>query len=239
MSLTFKNSIFWLFSLYPIEQYEPDPVKKLMNSMRMTSRCRFNASSRINVISKYSFFTTTFLSLGIIFIPLIQNSDVPLHFISKVLNMMQIFLAVAILVYSVINGTARYDVRSLALNECGDKVKDLIRQLRDEQHKAQSSSNVLDLTKYHEDYKEALNESENHSRLDYLLSILEMPEDYKITGLKRAYYKLKACCLYIIPFILPTLMIIAEFVFILDLLGISHVMPSFLGGDPLLPCESK
>lgn len=209
-----------------------DPVIDLIDSMRITSRCRYNASARIAQLGQYSFFTTTFLSLGLIFIPLVQNSDVPLHFLPKVLNMMQIFLAVAILVYSIIIGTARYDVRAIALNKCGDKVKNLIRALREEKHKTANGALEINLNSYHEKYQEALNESENHTRLDFLFSKLEMPADYKITGLNFIYYKVKAHFFYSIPFVLPTLMIIAEFIFISDMLGITQVMPSYFGGDP-------
>lgn len=228
-----STKITWLFSLNSTEQYESDPIKKLLNSMRITSRCRFNASVRITRISKYSFFTTTFLSLGLIFIPLVQNSDVSLHFIPKVLNMIQIFLAVAVLVYSVVNSTARYDVRSIALNECGNRLKDLIRTLREEQYKVKNGNSMIDLIPYHTKYREALSESENHSRLDFLLSTLEMDEDYKITGLLRLYSKLKAAIFYMLPFILPSLMMFVEILFILDMLGITHVMPFYFGGDPI------
>jgi hypothetical protein len=101
-----------------------DPGEKLLNSMRTTARCRFHAAQRLKKQGDFSFFTTTILSLGLILIPLIQNAEIKLAYSDKVLNMMQIFLAVSILVYSTINSTARYDLRSQVLSECGDKLKE-------------------------------------------------------------------------------------------------------------------
>jgi len=229
--LSVRPFFSWLFSLEPTEKFETDPLKKLINSSRTTARCRFNASTRLKRLSSYSFFTTTFLSLGLIFIPLVQNSDVQLHFMPKVLNMMQIFLAVAVIVYSVVNGTARYDIRSIQLNECGDKLKDLIRTLREEEKKNNSSANQ-NLKEYHEKYNDILSESENHTRLDFLMTSLEMVNDYKITGLFKIFYHVKVFFWYAIPFILPSIMMFSEILFILDMLAITNVTPCYLGGDP-------
>jgi hypothetical protein len=62
------------------------------------------------------------LSLGLIFIPLMQNADITLILSNKVINMMQVFLAVAILVYSIIISTSKYDIR-----ESAGKLKKLTR----------------------------------------------------------------------------------------------------------------
>ena len=69
-----------IFRLSPIETKEEDVAKKLLNSMRVTSACRFNASNRLEWQGKMSFVLTTILSLGLILIPLLQNSGVELRF---------------------------------------------------------------------------------------------------------------------------------------------------------------
>lgn len=208
------------------------PVEKQINNMRITSNCRYNAFSRLDRLSRYSFATTILLSLGLIFIPLLQYSDIPLHFMPKILNMMQIFLAVNVLVYSAIIGTARYDVRAIALYKCADKVKNLINTLRDLKHKSETNDSDINLKEIYEKYQEALDSSENHSRLDFLCAKLEMSEEFKITGLKFFILQLTAYFLYLLPFTLPTLMIVAEFIFISDMLNITDILPSYFGGDP-------
>jgi hypothetical protein len=126
----------WVLCLNERERTVKDTAEKLQMSMRTTAKCRYNAAVRLQHQSKYAFFTTTFLSLGLVFIPLIQNAGVSLAFKPNVLNMMQIFLGVAVLVYSVVIGTARYEIRSTQLTECGDKLKELIRELDKEREKS-------------------------------------------------------------------------------------------------------
>ncbi len=214
----------WLLSLHPVEKHVTDPAEKLLNSMRVTSRCRYNASLRLSRNSAFSFSTTTLLSLGLILIPLLQNAGIRLAYPEKVLNVLQIFLAVAVLVYSLVNATARYEVRSEALNECGDKIKDLIRGLRRDMSTIPLSGNAVDLEKYHLRYNEVSTDTENHSRLDYLFASLEMRDDFTITGLKRLLLTFRAYASYALMHLAPIALISLEIVFILDILGITSIL---------------
>jgi hypothetical protein len=218
----------WLFSLDPVEKDVTDPIQKLLNGMRVTSKCRYNASIRLKRQSQFSFFATTLLSLGLILVPLLQNSDIQLAFPPKVLNMLQIFLAVAVLVYSVINATARYETRSEALNDCGDKIKDLIRNLRREVAESKSSGAVVDLQSYNQKYDGVSTDAENHARVDFIMASLEMKIDYNYTGLLRLYMYVKSWALYALLFVVPTAMLIAEVIFVLDMLAVTKVFTPFL-----------
>lgn len=218
----------WLFCLDPIEQDVTDPIQKLLNGMRVTSKCRYNASIRLKRQSQFSFFATTLLSLGLILVPLLQNSDIQLAFPLKVLNMLQIFLAVAVLVYSVINATARYETRSEALNECGDKIKDLIRNLRREVAESKSSGVAVNLAHYNQRYDDVSTDAENHARVDFILASLEMKNDYKYTGFLRLYMYLKSGMLYSIVFFVPIIMLVGEIIFLMDMLGVTSVFTPYL-----------
>lgn len=82
-----------------------------------------------------------------------QNSGIDLHFSSGILNTMQTFLAVAILVYSVIIGTAQYELRAEKLNSCGVKLKQLTREIeRELENQNDNRSQILKdyLEKYYE-----------------------------------------------------------------------------------------
>lgn len=218
----------WLFSLDSVEREVSDPAQKLLNSMRVTSKCRYNASVRLKRQSQFSFLSTTVLSLGLILIPLLQNSDIQLQFPPKVLNMLQIFLAVAVLVYSVIIGTARYETRSEALNECGDKIKDLIRNLRREVAEQKERGGSVDLSKYNQRYDDVSTDAENHARVDFMLASLEMRGDYNYTGIVRLFMYAKSGVLYVFPYVIPVLLLVAEVTFVTDMLGVSHVSTPLL-----------
>jgi hypothetical protein len=199
--------------------------------MEVTAKCRYNASIRINRMSKFSFFTTVVISLGLILIPLLQNAGIVLAFSAGVLNMLQIFLAVAVLVYSVINSTAKYETRSERLNECGDRIKELIRDLRVTIKKA-GGGDGLKLDDVHTKYSGIVKDSENHSRSDYALAVLQHDAGDHITGFHRLSVFLRAWIPNLVPYTIPSILLMIEFIFILDMLGVTKIFPRMLLPSP-------
>ncbi|SFX54720.1 SLATT domain-containing protein [Marinospirillum alkaliphilum] len=225
-----RNFFNWLFSLGFLEREEKNAIQKLKMSMRATAKCRYYAASRLQRQGRFSFFTTTVLSLGLIFIPLMQNSGVTLAYNSSVLGMMQIFLAVSVLVYSVVIATARYDVRAEKLTECGDKLKELIRAI-DREAEREDSISDSELKVYQDRYSDITTDTENHIFSDYKFAMLEMSRDYRITGLKRLQIWVVAMVQSYIPLALPALLLIIETAFITDMVGATQVFTEYLNGD--------
>lgn len=222
----------WLLCLNERERTVKDAAEKLQMSMRTTAKCRYNAAVRLQHQSKYAFFTTTFLSLGLVFIPLIQNSGVSLTFKPNVLNMMQIFLGVAVLVYSVVIGTARYEIRSTQLTECGDKLKELIRELDKEREKAADGKISTEvLAEFQTRYSDIVTDVENHNRNDYRFATLEMVRDYFLTGLPRLKLFIEANFIRGFGFVLPTILITIELIFITDMVGATSILTKYLNGN--------
>jgi hypothetical protein len=221
---TIENIRVWLFSRKPFQIAFNEPAKNLLFGMTVTSRCRYNASIRIRNLSQFSFFTTVILSLGLILIPLLQNANIQLAYPPGVLNMLQIFLAVAVLVYSIINSTAKYETRAQRLNDCGDKIKELIRELR----VSIASGGVIDLNTFNRRYTDISTDSENHVRADYWLVVVRTPEYYNLSGFPRLWTIFKAHSLKIPPYVIPTLLLLLEVIFILDMLGITCVLTRYL-----------
>lgn len=217
----------WLWSSGEIERPKKTAKEKFQMSVRVTAKCRFNAAERLKRQSKFAFFTTTILSLGLIFIPLMQNAGIKLAFPTNVLNMMSIFLAVAVLVYSVVIGTARYEARADKLTQCGDNLKDLNRELS-----SLLENDDMDVSKFENKYSHLISDTENHTRTDYLAATLEMRRDYAITGIPRLYKRLFLIVFSIIPYFIPLVMLIIEIVFISDMLGASGILTKYLVSKP-------
>ena len=148
-----------------------------------------------------------------------QLANIHLIFSSNILSAIQIFLAVAVLVYSVIIGTARYDLRSEQLTECGDKLKALIRDLRIEND---------DISSIQKRYSDIASSVENHIRNDFLLATLRTNELYHITGVIRFFKWLQYYTTNIIFNIMPIMLLGIELVFILDMFGITKFFFFFL-----------
>lgn len=199
-------------------------------SMRTTAKCRYNASVRLQQHGKFSFFTTTVLSLGLVFIPLMQNAGVPLAFQANVLNMMQIFLGVAVLVYSVVIGTSRYDMRATQLTECGDKLKELIRELDKDREANGGCIQSSKLAEFQQRYSDIVTDVENHERNDYRFATLEMVNDYFISGLPRLKLYTEAQLVRAFGFALPVLLMLMEVVFITDMMGGTELLTPYLNG---------
>jgi hypothetical protein len=220
----------WIFSLNNDEREKKSALEKLKMSMRATAKCRYYAAARLQRQGRFSFFTTTVLSLGLIFIPLMQSSGVVLAYNSNVLGMMQIFLAVSVLIYSVVIATARYDIRAEKLTDCGDKLKELIRAIDRELEDKESISNS-ELKSYQDRYSDITTDTENHISSDYKFAMLEMIRDYKITGLKRLQIWFLAVSISSISLALPTVLLLVEVAFITDMVGATEVFTSYLNGE--------
>ncbi|MBN4866605.1 MULTISPECIES: SLATT domain-containing protein [Providencia] len=223
----------WLWSLNPVEKQVNDPAIKLLNSMRITAKCRFNASGSLKNISNYSFLTTTVLSLGLIFIPLLQITGKQLPYSSEALTAIQIFLAVSILVYSVVIATAKYELRSNSLDNCGVKIKELTRKLRNDIYESKDTGVSIDLESYHRRYNKITSSSENHKRCHFELCRLQTVDEFKITGIRRRGLYCKSYFLSVIPYIIPTMLMIIEVLFISDLLGISSIFVSYFDTESM------
>lgn len=211
-----------IFRLSSIETKEEDVAKKLLNSMRVTSACRFNASNRLEWQGKMSFVLTTILSLGLILIPLLQNSGVELRFEERGLNAVQIFLAVSVLVYSAIIGKSRFETRSYLLDRCGNDIKDLARKLRTDIYEKERSGDFVDLRRYHEDYRVITTSCENHGRVDFLFAQLSLKGDFEFSCFARAVNYLYAWVSYLAPHFLPVFLMIVEVVLISEMLSFTR-----------------
>ena len=211
-----------IFRLSPIETKEEDVAKKLLNSMRVTSACRFNASNRLEWQGKMSFVLTTILSLGLILIPLLQNSGVELRFEERGLNAVQIFLAVSVLVYSAIIGKSRFETRSYLLDRCGNDIKDLARKLRTDISEKERSGGSVDLRRYHEDYRVITTSCENHGRVDFLFAQLSLKGDFEFSCFARVVNYLCAWVSYLAPHSLPVFLMIVEVVLVSEMLSFTR-----------------
>lgn len=215
----------WFIGVGFYERSKLSPAETFLLTMRVTAKCRFNAASRLSNLNKFSFLTTTLLSLGLIFIPLAQNSDIDIVIKQGVINMMQIFLAVSVLVYSIIIGTSKYEVRSEKLTACGDSLKELIRKLN--KKLKEDSLEINELEDYQVTYAHIISKTENPQNVDYIIATLDMGRDYKITGLRRLHLKIKSYFLLCIPYYIPVLMLSLEATFIFYML-IPDNVPDFL-----------
>ncbi|WP_421575621.1 SLATT domain-containing protein [Stenotrophomonas maltophilia] len=221
------------FSFAPLDVPTEGPRENLIASMKTTAINRYNASNRLMWQSKIAFAVSTLFSLGLIFIPLMQLAKVPLHLSGDILGAIQIFLAVAILVYSIVIGTARYELRSEQLNDCGDKIKNLIRELRTAPRDIANEPQLL--AAFHQRYAAIIADVENHERNDYTLTILRSRDLFTLTVVGRAGHWLKYWISSLVPYLASIALVLTEVLLITDMFGATCVFSQYLGasGPPL------
>lgn len=207
---------------------------KFRLSLGTTIRCRYNASVRIANQGMFSFWTTVILSLGLIVIPLMEGAGFELSFSEGEISVFQIFLAISILVYSLSIALLQYDLRSYKMDCCADELKKLARDfdgffgtelggIGDSKNKRNK------LLEFQDRYSIIMNSGENHSRNDFRRAVIDMPSDYNLCWVGRLVLRLKAWFFSFLLYILPASLILVEFVFILDMIGVTRLFRGLLG----------
>lgn len=163
---------------------EVDKYQELFRRVETTCKSRYNASSRLQWQHTFSQWTIALLSLTLIVVPLIQLSTIQVSYSNAYVNVMQIILAALVLVYSLLIGTENFSRRSEKLHRCGLELGRLARQI-----KPYKEGEVPEVEKYEElqnRYYDILKKYENHARIDFLFTRLDMHQTYYPRGDIRA-----------------------------------------------------
>lgn len=201
---------------------EDTPLDELRIRALLTSRCRYRAASRINVMSRFSFYATVLLSLGLIIIPLHKLSGAHEAFSEHILNAMEVFLATAVLVFSAVTSVAQYELRTYLLNKCGRELKRLAGEISG-YLAFTTAPNANELFYAHRDYSDIYTriaeDAENHTNVDYRLALLSMPDYYAYPKVRRFIYWFVTLWILFIPYVIPVAFIVLEGMFIVDMFG--------------------
>jgi len=154
---------------------------------------------------------------------MLQLAKLRMAYPEPVVNSLQIFLAVAVLVYSIISATANYGIRARVLNDCADRIKHLGGELRT----ARKNGNP-NLMQFAERYNGITRDSEMHSRADYALAKLQATDQFNVTGLKRLWMRLTVFVLEIVPYMPSVALLAVEVILVTDLMGITTVWTPFM-----------
>lgn len=220
-----RNKIFvWFFSARSGSNTGKNSTERFLLSMQMTASARFAASVRLQQKSKAYFFTSTIFSLGLILISLLQLTSVKLAFDGQVLTAMTAFLAVSVLVYSVTAGTAHYELRAEQLNECGDRLKNLIRTIQREKDFGGNEIPQERLSEHEYKYHLIVTDTEPHSRNDYRRTLLDLKKEDRLTGLIRIMEFVKYYFSRFLELVPHIALLSLEIVFLSDMLNYTKIL---------------
>jgi len=109
------------------DELSANSAQRQLLAIRTSARSRSHAGLRLQRQGRAWLATLIALSLGLILIPLLQNAGVRLALAPNVLNLLQIFLGVSVLVCVVLVASANHALRARVLLECGDRLRELAR----------------------------------------------------------------------------------------------------------------
>jgi SMODS and SLOG-associating 2TM effector domain family 5 len=145
-------------------------IEDLKNKIWTTRGCRFNASRRLNnkyYISTYGISLFSLLGISISLFQILFNIS-ECFFINKVITLISITLSIFVLIYSLLEGSKNYQIRSDRLNANALILSDILEELN---YCIATSSSVIDEQRIHdlkEKYLKAIHECpENHGIEDY------------------------------------------------------------------------
>ena len=144
---------------------------------------RFHASRRLKLHSKCATYTVVLISLGLILLSLMQAYGLGNHIQSKLIGLIQVFSAIAVLVYSLLIDKNDYSSLSEKMYSCASRLGELKQKIHPHLGKDHDEKIYTEfLTEYHGILKLFETHSNNDFRGDYTRAKLEMPENYKIEG---------------------------------------------------------
>jgi hypothetical protein len=120
---------------------QPNRYDELARIVDIVAKARYKASKRLTLHSSFAQFTLTFLSIGLIIIPLLDLGGFSVRYEPKYIQIMQIIFAVMILAYSLLLSTGRFETRAEKMLACGIVLSRLMREIKP--HKGTSSFREL------------------------------------------------------------------------------------------------
>ncbi len=186
-----------------------DSFEDLYNKMDATAKTRFYASRRLMHHTKFSTYTVVIISMVIILISLMQTYDLGENIQTRYANIIQIFSAVAVLVYSLLIDKNEYSSTSEKMFSCASKVSELKQKLYP--YKEMENPPSEKYWEFHKEYWKILDLYETHANNDFvgdnIRARLDMKERYKYTRLERALKRANVIKLYALNFSSYTLVL--------------------------------
>lgn len=179
-----------------------ESFKNLYKKMDATSKTRFFASRRLKLHARLSTYTVVFISLALIFISLLQTYSLGKNTSSEYTSLVQVFAAIAVLVYSLLIDKNEYAALSEKMYSCASRLGELKQRMHP--HKTVSNPSEDKYNEFQKEYWQILELYETHSSNDFsadnLRARLEMPEHYGIKGWEKVATKLAIYRMHILNF---------------------------------------
>jgi SMODS and SLOG-associating 2TM effector domain family 5 len=188
-----------------------DAYDKLKENVFIVTKNYYAASSRFNLHNVLSQWTLSFLSLGLIVIPVLTVTKMPLRYCQNIIDFTSIILAVALLILSLLIGANNYSARGEKMYQAGLEFNELIREMRFFEF---DNNRMNHYTKFSRRYGNILQRYENVKDIDSIKGQININRKNGIF----MYPQLKYWFLFAMEMIIYLVPILGEFGFIILLM---------------------
>jgi hypothetical protein len=182
-----------------------DAYDKLKENTNAVMKNYYAASERLNFHDLFSQWTLSILSLGLIVIPLLTATKMPLRYSQNVIDFASMSLAVAILMLSLLIGANNYALRGYKMYQSGLEFNDLLRDTRQFEFDADRMIHYQDFSSR---YGNILIRYDNVSPIDNLKGQININRKKPVSissftqQLEYLYLSIRGMLIYIISLIL-------------------------------------
>lgn len=155
---------------------EITPYKDLYDRVNKTAKNRFAAQIRLEHHNKAVLWTITLSSIFLLVTPLAQGFGIKLTQDKALIDFAQILLTIVILAVSIILSMANFAVRGERIHNCGMELNGLARRIFP---KLGLNKEDAEYVKVNKEYDEILYRYENHTKVDFMRTKLEMSQYYQ------------------------------------------------------------
>lgn len=152
------------------------PYKALYDRVNKTTKNRFAAQRRLEHHNKAVLWTITLSSIFLLVTPLAQGFGLKLTQDKTLIDFVQIILTIVILAVSIILSMANFAVRGERIHNCGMELNGLARRIYP---KILLTTEDTEYEVVNKEYDDILRRYENHTKVDFMRTKLEMTEYYQ------------------------------------------------------------
>jgi hypothetical protein len=163
----------------------PDAYEKLGDNVYLVTKNYFAASKRLALHKSASQWTLSLLSLGLIVLPLLTVTKMPMRYPQNVVDFASISLAVAVLMFSLLIGANTYSVRSERMHRAGLELNELMREMRSHVGDPEKMKHYQEFDRR---YGDILQRYENVDEVDYTKGKISIIRKERVPWLLRLRY---------------------------------------------------
>ncbi|WP_417068642.1 SLATT domain-containing protein [Niveibacterium terrae] len=208
----------------------PCSAQRLQRAIRTSAHAHGFAGIRLSRKERAWQTTLVLLALGLVLLPLLQNAGVALALAPNVLNLIQVFLAVAVLIAIVLLASANLALRGRTLSECAERLRELSHEFDkvcEDLGPTVMPSHILD--EFRTRHSETLRNIEAPCHNDHRQTLWAMASDYELDPASRLRLGLSSAASQLFSLALPLLLLTLEAFFIANALGLNHELNQLLG----------